>query len=126
VAAGSNPASPTSVLRLGSIGTLSKVSQWHACEHRGAHSIRAMRFTILLRVDRSGSTPVLLEGNQRPDAVPDGELRFVALVDKRAIAEHVVELMRAKGLAERQARQRSDAVPPELPASAATPPPEVR
>jgi hypothetical protein len=59
-----------------------------------------MRFTVLLRVEDSGSWPVLLKGDERPEGDEDSRLRFVATIDDKAVADRVVELVQARCLQE--------------------------
>jgi hypothetical protein len=57
-----------------------------------------MRFTVLLRVEDSGSWPVLLKGDERPEGDEDSRWRFVATIDDKAVADRVVELVQARCL----------------------------
>jgi len=60
-------------------------------------------------VDDSGSWPVLLQGDERPEGDGDSRWRFVASIDDRAVADRVVELVQARCLQEslRAARERA-------------------
>ena len=62
--------------------------------------MRRMGFTILVRVDREGARPVLLERGQVPEGDGDSNWRFVASIDDRAVADMVVEMLRARCQAE--------------------------
>jgi hypothetical protein len=61
-----------------------------------------MRFTILLRVDESGSWPVLLESGQVLEGDRDSRWRFVASIDDRDVAIRVVEMVKARCHEERR------------------------
>ena len=60
-----------------------------------------MGFTVLVRVDSEGARPVLLETGQAPEGDGDSHWRFVASIDNRAVADQVVEMLRARCQAER-------------------------
>jgi len=68
--------------------------------------MRAVRFTILLRIDEAGSSPVLLEGGQVLEGGTNACWRFVASVDDRDVANRVVELVRERCQREGQSARR--------------------
>ena len=59
-----------------------------------------MRFTVVLRVEDSGSWPVLLRGDERLSGGEDSCWRFVATIDDKAVANRVVEMVRQRCLEE--------------------------
>jgi hypothetical protein len=80
--------------------TLAEVSLRAAPAPRRRPIIPAMRFTVLLRVEDSGSWPVLLKGDEKPEGDEHSRFRFVATIDDKAVADRVVELVQARCLQE--------------------------
>ena len=73
-----------------------KVSQSRSPAPPPGSTMRRMGFTILVRVDDEGARPVLLESGQAPEGDPESNWRFVASIDNRAVADQVVEMLRAR------------------------------